>query len=173
MSSINGVGSGSQLAELLRQVASQRQSGETAGASPFGPPSEAQRAEFENRFHDALTTIGVSEDEASQIQEEIQAAIAKVHDGADGGRPDHDAIRGAIDGVLEQHGVDTNALREVLGPPQGGGDHPPADFGASYDATGALASKLLASLGGNDGDADDSSTLAFLQSLQTRVDATA
>ena len=57
MSSINGVGGGSQLAELLKQVASQRQSGETTGAPPFGPPSEAQRAEFENRFHDALTTI--------------------------------------------------------------------------------------------------------------------
>ncbi len=192
MSSIAGISSGSGLdiAQLLRQLAA-AQSSSTTGTTASGSSSQTQTVDSENReqkfestMAQALENLGVSADEVSTIQDEIKAAIASSVQETGSSKGAHEGIKSAIDSVLTEHNLDSEAVQEefrsIAGPPPGGpppggrpggpGGPPPSGSSTSdtlSTSTDSLIQQLLQS-----GTFDDS-TAQMLQGLLATVDTTA
>lgn len=155
MSSVSAVGgSNSDLVRLFQQYA-QRLSGETTrtdaagssgqarqavgdGSAPPEPPpmDESRQAEFISNIVAATEESGADAESLEGLEEAIQAAIDDATQDADGSTDPRQSVQEAIDGVLEERGVDLEAFREKLqarmGPPPGG--HPPQAPQGSDDA---------------------------------------
>jgi hypothetical protein len=118
-------------------------------------------------MEDALQEMGVDDEEISLIQEEIQSAIDQLtEDSEDAESTDlRDAVRSVVDETLQKHGVDTEELKSLMGPPPGG----PGMMGAS---TASQSNEgILAQLGysGATGDSSDQLLLSLLPLLDEQA----
>ena len=179
MSSISSISSsGVDITQLLQRIAAQKESSNT---NQTGQPDGTPPPDFENKFSEALTTIGVSEEDATTIQEDVKSAIASALDGCEESEDPREAIKAAIDDTLEEHGIDPAAVQEQFqaqGGPEGAGGPPPpppddststdsSTSSTSTDTTESLLAQLLES------DDENDTTVQLLQSLLPLLDATA
>jgi len=131
MSTIGNVNSGTN--SLIPQLSLRQK--ETTGAQG---PSEALRAEFEQKFQAAAESAGLDLEALSGLKDEIQTAITKaVENYQDSGESGslEDAISTVINDTLEQNGFDPedvqqrlqtamDSMRESMGPPPANGQGP-------------------------------------------------
>lgn len=110
--------------------------GRPAPPPPGGPPHGGPGGSIEDRITEGLKELGVDEETISSIQEEIETALAEIEE-SDGSPKD---VKETIDGILESHGVDAEAVAESIGPPPG---PPPSDSYQGYDNTSTDASETL------------------------------
>jgi plasmid stabilization system protein ParE len=97
----------------------------TAGMWQTSQNQESRQADFEARFLDAALAAGLDPNAANSLQDEIRAAIAAAQK-SDDNSDRRQTIQNAIDGVLENHGVDLTKFKSQMQPPAGGvGGAPP------------------------------------------------
>lgn len=92
----------------------------SSGSRPPGPPSDAQRADFDAKFKEAALAAGLDPDDADSLQSEIKSVISEVLRSQDGTTDPRQAIQDAIDGLLKEHGVDIDVFKSRLAAAVGG-----------------------------------------------------
>jgi hypothetical protein len=126
MSSIDSIsGSSSELSRLQQLLARQRGTTGSVTALGAGAANDSRRADFEAKFNEAAVAAGLDTEEVAGVQDEIQAAIAAATKKSDGTTDQREVIRGAIDGVLQKHGVDLEKFRSAMQSSMGGAGGPP------------------------------------------------
>lgn len=171
MSSIGTVGNGLNLPEILQQAIQERQAIGKDARNPQAAGAGVQ-TQFENQFSQALSLLGVSNDEAASIKNDIHTAIDNLRQNGDGGKVDLNQAKDAIGQVLADHNIDSKALGEALGQSLSAADT------STYGSSGTLnpndlLNTVLGSVNDPDNDGDNHAVLALLQSLQPRLNATA
>ena len=74
-------------------------------SGPAAPPSPEQRQAFAG----ALKQLGLDDQAATKVQEQVDAAVQKS-----ASAPNRDAVRKAIDDVLTANGIDTKKFHQAL-----------------------------------------------------------
>ena len=131
MSSIDSISGSSSGLSLLQQLLA-RQS-ETASSTTSllgsGSTNKSSSNDFETNILNAAVAAGLSTDEVDTVQDEIKAAIAAAKKDSGSSADQGAAVRNAIDGVLQKHGVDLEKFRSEMqssmGGPGGAGGPPP------------------------------------------------
>jgi hypothetical protein len=151
MSSIENVSGVSADLLQLRQLLA-RQSGSSSDVSQTGTArgNDARRADFDAKFKAAALAAGLDPTAADSLQDEIDAAVSAVAQTSDSSADQRETIKGAIDAVLQKHGVDLekfksemeSGMRGAGGPPPNG--PPPsgarqADFEAKFTQAAVAA----------------------------------
>ncbi|MEZ6317262.1 MAG: hypothetical protein R3B49_00715 [Phycisphaerales bacterium] len=148
MSTVSGVGTNQSwlLQQLQNSQSSQGVSG--AGARPEGPPP-GPPPEVQEAIESAAEDAGLDSSQIADLRAQIEEAVAAARESGEG----PEAVKSAVDGVLEDAGIDVEALNAQLsgmkGPPP-----PPSE-----DYQGASSSAALDALFGDSEETDASSTL--------------
>jgi hypothetical protein len=178
--------SGVDATTLLQKLIAQQTGDSTNTASAASQKSsESPPEDFPSKLGEALQALGVSKDDATTIQDEIKSAIAAALQNQESDAASRDAVREAIEGTLEKHGLDPDTVRKqfesMFGKPGSAGGPgngsppsgpPPAPAEESTSSTSTEASTetpLTQLLSANN---LDSSTLQLLQSLLPQVNTT-
>lgn len=173
MSAISNVGSSSTL-QILQQLSSRQSSGPQA-SSGFPQPSAEVKAQFES----AAQRAGIDTAQFSELRGQIDSAIQGAVKGLDGSTDPQAAIESAINGVLEENGIDAQDFKSKLesvftelGVPSPGSFGAsgvygkPASNSATYSSDQSQ-SDLLKALFGNDEDSEsDSSGSSIAQAIR-------
>ncbi len=115
MSTIGGLNSSSELAQLLNR--SVRSSTTTSGA---GGTEKSGRGGFDAKFKEAALASGLKAEDVDALQADIQSAVAAAKESSGETTDDREAVKTAIDGVLQKYGVDLDEFQSQMQPPQGG-----------------------------------------------------
>ena len=112
----------------------------------------------------ALSKMGLTDDQITSVQDDIQTALDKLKTSSTNSTNStdstdaKDAFQSTIDQVLKAHGVDTEKLQSMMGPPAEAADR-------TSSTSGTVSGKdLLAQLGYPSG-TDDSSDQLLLSLL--------
>lgn len=138
-----------------------------SGMSGMGPPagmkgmqpSAEMRQRFEAKFKSAAEDAGIDISKFSDLKSQIETRVGDALKNADGSTDLQSAIDQAVNGVLEDNGIDPEQFKsqmEQVFRSMGA----PAPSGGGYDRSGGLASsttnskndllsKLLSQLGGD------------------------
>jgi len=133
--------SGSELTQMLQRLANQRTNTTEATGTTESSSNGSRRAYFDAKFLEAAVAAGLDSSEAESVQSEIEAAIAEARKNAGNATDQGQAVRDAVDGVLQKHGVDLDKFREELRSSIGGmGQMPPP--GPPPGQSGNIESKI-------------------------------
>lgn len=158
---MNGVsGAGSAQQSLMMQLLQQQQGGLSGGGFQ-GPPPEIQA-----QFQSAAESLGIDGSQLASLRGEIETAVQDAMKSFDGSGSPKEAISSAINGVLEENGIDAEEFKaQMQDIMSASGFQPPAGFGsgfgggfgqiqgASFDATSQQAD-LLSQIFGDSDDTD-------------------
>lgn len=174
MSGILGVNgsSNSQLLEQLQLLSRQRTETKSGTSTETSQTGEARQVQFESMLEDALSQAGLDESEIDEIRSEVHEALSSALSQSDTTTDPRKAASDAIDSILQEHGIDTEALKQDMksqagsmrppGPPPGG----PGGPGGGQGDFGSKVSEALTSAG------VDSSRIEEIQSaIDTAVDS--
>ncbi len=114
MSTIGGLNSSAELAQLLNRV------GRSSTAGSAGGTERGGRGGFDAKFKEAALASGLKAEDVDALQADIQAAVAQVKESSNGTTDDRDATKSAIDSVLQKYGVDMEKFQSAMKPPSGG-----------------------------------------------------
>lgn len=81
---------------------------------PPAPPDGSGHADFESKFQEAALAAGLDTEAADKFQDAIKAAIDEVLSNADATIDPMASVQDAVDGVLEEYGVDLATFRSHL-----------------------------------------------------------
>lgn len=127
MSSIDGVsGSGVDISTLRQMLARQESVCECASLGG-DETKEERRLAFEEAFTEAALAAGLDPEAADGLQDEIRSAIAEALKSSEDQTDRQQVVRDAVDGVLEEHGVDLEAFKSRMEPPHGKAGGPPPE----------------------------------------------
>lgn len=84
------------------------------GQSP-PPPPPGDKGDMGEKFNSALESQGLSEDDISTLRAKLDEAVTSAKDS-----DDPDAVRSAVDGVLQDAGVDLEEFNADMAPPADG-----------------------------------------------------
>lgn len=131
--SISSVGSSNDSAiQFLRQTQSTTR--------PEGPPREGGREGMESQLTSALQSQGFSDTQLSDLREKIDTAMKSARENGS----DPEALKSAVDSVLQEAGVDLEQFQQDIGAPSG----PPQGMqGGSSSTSGAQFDSFLQSRG--------------------------
>lgn len=163
-------GCGSASSSILTQYVQQQLQG-------MAPQQQTQDAATtpngrESLIESAAAAAGIDPSVLSGLRGEIESAIQTAIQNSDGTTNRRAAVKSAIDGVLQSHGIDAASLRSQLQSLLGAhgvhrGGHASA-IGAAQTAPNSRANSLSALLAGQDdgdGDSDSLNVAATLQGL--------
>ncbi len=122
--SVNGSGTGLTLLQQLLEL--QRTDTDNTSSGRVGRGGDSKRLGFDAKLGEAAVAAGLDADSLSDVRDEIESAIAAAKETAGDASDPGQAIREAIDGVLEKHGVDLEKFRSELQAGMGAGGTPPA-----------------------------------------------
>jgi len=173
MSAISNVGSSSTL-QILQQLSSRQSSGAQASCG-FPQPSAEVKAQFES----AAQRAGIDTAQFSELRGQIDTAIQSAVEGLDGSTDPQAAIESAINGVLEENGIDAedfnsklNSVFSELGVPSpgsfgaGGIYAKPGSSSAGYSADQSQTDLLNALFGSDEDSESDSSGSSIAQAIR-------
>lgn len=139
----------------MSSISSNGFSAAQAFGSHRGHHAHAPIAEQKQAFNNALKQVGLDDQAAQNVQDQIDAAIKQ--NGKSGGR---DAIRKTIDDILTKNGVDTQKFQQALR----------SEFQKLRGAQGQGAEGSFAGArrqGDGDGDSDDGGGSSKLGAINT------
>ncbi len=125
MSSVGNVRSSTELSQLFQRLSRQAEAANGTSAAGTRQTDSSRRADFEAKILEAALAAGLDPSAANGLKDEINSAISAATKNSDGTTDEREAVKNAVDSVLQQHGVDLEKFRSQMQPPQGGAGSPP------------------------------------------------
>jgi hypothetical protein len=164
-------GTSSSITQMLQRLAGNQETSEAGRRRPPGPPTEEMQAEMDQKFEETLQSMGIDDETIAKIQDEIKSAVSEAVDSQGEDANSRDAVRDAVDSVLQKYGVDLDEFKSQFKPPAGGMGPPREESNSSTtdDESSSSDNRLLSYLNSNSNDI----TSALLKSLLPLVNETA